>query len=379
MRCHSLIALTAVGAAASLAGAQFVDHCAEAPTVGPGLYAYDLHGATNDVAGACGATATAPDAWVKFLPIVTGTAAATTCNLAAHDTVLAVHPSCGGKEYASLDDSCGLQTSLEFHVTAGVPVWIRIAGFNGGVGSGSVEILTPIPASPQTWNEAADAGSLPQDAQTPLGAGPLYAISGFIPYSGDVDMYLINVCDAAAFAATSINPATPRDTQLFVFTKDGIGVYFNDDDPAGTGGLRATLHPGFLSENGDYYLAVARYNCDPLDKEGKPLWLNEPFRASRAPDGPGADNHVASWSSTPGRGPYTVYLAGACFPSAGRSCDPDYNRDGVADQEDIAFLRDIIAGKPNTSGLDPDFNRDGVADQDDVASLINVVAGGDCP
>jgi hypothetical protein len=28
---------------------------------------------------------------------------------------------------------------------------------------------------------------------------------------------------------------------------------------------------------------------------------------------------------------------------------------------------------------DPDFNQDGNADQDDYASLVNVVAGGECP
>jgi YVTN family beta-propeller protein len=61
------------------------------------------------------------------------------------------------------------------------------------------------------------------------------------------------------------------------------------------------------------------------------------------------------------------------------SCDPDINRDGNADQDDVAYLINVIGGGPDPLGIDPDFNRDGNADQDDVAALINVVAGGTCP
>jgi len=60
-------------------------------------------------------------------------------------------------------------------------------------------------------------------------------------------------------------------------------------------------------------------------------------------------------------------------------CDPDYNQDGNADQDDIAYLVNVIAGGPNPTGIDPDFSLDGNADQDDIAALINVIAGGGCP
>ena len=60
-------------------------------------------------------------------------------------------------------------------------------------------------------------------------------------------------------------------------------------------------------------------------------------------------------------------------------CDPDYNQDGNADQDDIAYLVNVIAGGPNPTGIDPDFSRDGNVDQDDIAALINVIAGGGCP
>jgi hypothetical protein len=60
-------------------------------------------------------------------------------------------------------------------------------------------------------------------------------------------------------------------------------------------------------------------------------------------------------------------------------CDPDLNQDGNADQDDVSYLIDVIAGGPNPTGIDPDFNGDGNVDQDDVSALINVIAGGPCP
>ncbi|MBI1190575.1 MAG: hypothetical protein GC200_07870 [Tepidisphaera sp.] len=61
------------------------------------------------------------------------------------------------------------------------------------------------------------------------------------------------------------------------------------------------------------------------------------------------------------------------------TCDPDVNQDGVADQGDVDYLINVVAGGQNPSGIDPDFNQDGVADQGDIDALINVVAGGVCP
>jgi hypothetical protein len=60
-------------------------------------------------------------------------------------------------------------------------------------------------------------------------------------------------------------------------------------------------------------------------------------------------------------------------------CDPDYNQDGNADQDDVQYLVGVIGGGPNPSGWNPDFNRDGNADQDDVAALVNTLGGGGCP
>ncbi|MBI1190445.1 MAG: hypothetical protein GC200_07185 [Tepidisphaera sp.] len=60
-------------------------------------------------------------------------------------------------------------------------------------------------------------------------------------------------------------------------------------------------------------------------------------------------------------------------------CNPDVNQDGVADQGDVDYLINVIAGGENPTGIDADFNGDGVADQGDVDAIINVIAGGPCP
>ncbi|MFA6045305.1 MAG: hypothetical protein WC718_10005 [Phycisphaerales bacterium] len=60
-------------------------------------------------------------------------------------------------------------------------------------------------------------------------------------------------------------------------------------------------------------------------------------------------------------------------------CDPDLNQDGNADQGDIDYLINVVAGGQNPTFIDPDFNHDGNVDQGDVDELVNVVAGGPCP
>lgn len=60
-------------------------------------------------------------------------------------------------------------------------------------------------------------------------------------------------------------------------------------------------------------------------------------------------------------------------------CDPDINRDGNVNQDDVAYLVGVVAGGEDPGGIDPDFNRDGNVDQDDIATLITYVGGGGCP
>jgi|GEM_PF-3184985 len=85
-------------------------------------------------------------------------------------------------------------------------------------------------------------------------------------------------------------------------------------------------------------------------------------------------------------GDYTVTASNPCGSETSTparvdifSCDTDFNADGNTDQDDAAYLINVLAGGANPSGRDPDFNRDGNADVDDLAALIDVLAGEPCP
>lgn len=60
-------------------------------------------------------------------------------------------------------------------------------------------------------------------------------------------------------------------------------------------------------------------------------------------------------------------------------CDPDYDGNGIADQDDVNRLIHLIAGGTGFTCKNLDFNRDGIADQTDVDALIDRIAGGECP
>lgn len=59
-------------------------------------------------------------------------------------------------------------------------------------------------------------------------------------------------------------------------------------------------------------------------------------------------------------------------------CNPDYTQDGNQDQDDIAYLVQILAGGENPTGFRADFNLDGNADQDDIPALIGALFGAGC-
>lgn len=68
-----------------------------------------------------------------------------------------------------------------------------------------------------------------------------------------------------------------------------------------------------------------------------------------------------------GAGMTSRYPRPPCLP-------PDFSGDGIADQDDLAALLQVIASG-QASDLDPDLNRDGVADAGDVETLVDLLAG----
>ncbi|MCW5765781.1 MAG: hypothetical protein KIT68_07380 [Phycisphaeraceae bacterium] len=175
----------------------------------------------------------------------------------------------------------------------------------------------------KSWNElvdgGADAGELPATAQVPLGTDPFTRITGSIDTgdTGAADMYRIAICDAPSFSASTVG-GTSWDTQLFLFDSAGVGVLSEDD----TVGVQTTLqNPAVVTLNGEYYLAISRYNSDPRDELNQALWTAD---NNTAPNGPGAANAIASWTgTTAAAGPYAIAMTGVCYSSGGTpGCNP---------------------------------------------------------
>lgn len=169
-------------------------------------------------------------------------------------------------------------------------------------------------AQAQTWYEQGDAGDLPETAQS-TGSGALSDIQGTLD-TNDVDMYAIYITDPASFSASTVGGAT-WDTQLFLFDADGRGIVAEDD----TGGLQSTINNAnnCIPGPGVYYLAITRYNKDPLGCNDGGLWSSND---NNCPNGPESTSRVASWTtSTTAAGTYTIFLTGVAGANAGDPAD----------------------------------------------------------
>jgi hypothetical protein len=125
------------------------------------------------------------------------------------------------------------------------------------------------PALAQVFTETTDAGTLPGAALPITGSGPLTRINGSLgAAAGDqIDLFIINIVSPSTFSAATRNlgQSFMSDTQLFLFSLDGVGIAKNDDideinylsdlpvgDPA-----YASLTPGL------YILGIAPYGVLP--------------------------------------------------------------------------------------------------------------------
>ncbi|MFA6046012.1 MAG: hypothetical protein WC718_13600 [Phycisphaerales bacterium] len=155
--------------------------------------------------------------------------------------------------------------------------------------------------------------------------------------------------------------STPSaDGVAYIFDSSGNIRFFSDDEGPG-------LLPGFMIGScgdpaglpaGTYYLAEALFPADDIS------FLPTDHRW-----------HVRGTSGSN----LTLAAILTASGSGGTTCDPDFNQDGNADQGDVDYLLNVVAGGENPTAIDPDFNHDGNVDQSDIDALLNVVAGGPCP
>jgi len=132
-------------------GASPTDPCPQGPLYEAGSYSFSSIGAATDGPNEAGALPCSADSrflgdvWLRYAPACDGTATIGLCG-STYDTQVAVYrgdacPSAPGQVAACNDDSdCGLQSFVSLSVTAGEMLLIRIAGFNGAAGTGTVTL-----------------------------------------------------------------------------------------------------------------------------------------------------------------------------------------------------------------------------------------------
>jgi hypothetical protein len=176
-------------------------------------------------------------------------------------------------------------------------------------------ILLGLTPSAFAASESGDAGDLPATAQN-VGSSAVTSITGGFANGSDADVYRMCLSDGASFSATTV-ASPPRDTQLFLFDADGIGVYSNDDVGLGVHVSRLPAGHSFSpTSGGEYYLAVSAFNNDPRSDAGEifpdvftaGLYLDGVVDAS----GPGAAEPLTSWTGAVrgSSGPYSINLTG---------------------------------------------------------------------
>lgn len=175
------------------------------------------------------------------------------------------------------------------------------------------------------WVEDSDAGSLPGTAQAPKGDGEISYIMGDIEGAavaggGDTeDMYAILITDPVNFRAdTIVDGSATFDTQLWLFTEQGVGLLANDNTTFGSGSI---LFPPADDGTGQtipgpglYMLAISGFDNDPLSSSSVPMF-NQAIRTEvSGPDGSGGSQRIGSWGTSTERGTYVIALTGAAFP-----------------------------------------------------------------
>ncbi|MCY2961021.1 MAG: hypothetical protein NTY35_12730 [Planctomycetota bacterium] len=126
------------------------DTCATAQTITDNVVvAGTVVNATHSVTASCDTGTTSRDVWYRYVASQTGTLQVQTAG-SALDTIVTVYDACGGNELACNDDAFGgspvaygtLQSYLTVPVISGSDYYIRVAGYNGLVGTFQLRVDT---------------------------------------------------------------------------------------------------------------------------------------------------------------------------------------------------------------------------------------------
>jgi V8-like Glu-specific endopeptidase len=298
------------------------DTCAGVIPIGAGTYfgtnTAALTEGDNNCAGSSG------DVWYSFQPSCSGSVTMSTCGAGTDfDTVLSAHSGCPGtaaNQIVCNDDSCGLQSSITFNVTAGSTYTIRVAGYST-TNSGNFQLnVTPSFNSPSNDNcaDATAIGVGTVSGNTACATNDGTASCGLSSGSSDVWYSFRPTCDGAVIAQTC---GSSYDTVVSVFTGTcgNLTEVACDDDSGNNGPCPFTLQ-SWLTWNASagtrYLLRVSGYNG-----HSGPYNLNLSYASA-----PGNDACANAYAITPG----TYY---------GQTCGA--SRDGGNDACRVATAGDV--------------------------------------
>lgn len=164
------------------------DTCGAAIPVGEGLHSGSNANATQTATPSCGGD---HDVWYAYTPAANGIATATLCSpgSAGFDTILtAWSGACGSlTELACDDDTCGLQSEIQFFVQAGQTYLLSVAGFSSGdAGSFTLSIAldTMLKPSARLFGLRGGGNSQVLEITTDLPGATVIGSSGFGSLSG---------------------------------------------------------------------------------------------------------------------------------------------------------------------------------------------------
>jgi hypothetical protein len=232
--------------------------------------------------------------------------------------------------------------------------------------------LTATALAQVDWTEQGDAGDLPETAQA-TGTDtstPLRTISGTLD-ANDVDMFAIYIADPSAFRAETNTTTTDFDSQLWLFDVNGNGIV-HDDDSAGSLRSRITNANNCIPGPGIYYIAISRWNRDPIDCDGNAIWTSASNACAVA-----GRSRVASWTGSTSAGTYQIVLQGAFTAPLGADpadCPPpdpwDEQFYGGGDAGDLPATAQLVTLPDQTPCQSPVTRIRGDNDADDVDMYV---------
>ena len=201
----------------------------------------------------------APDVWYAY----SGAAGAVTLSLCDgatdYDSYLRVFDACGGTEIASNDDSCSLQSELEFTADGTSTYYIMVEGYGSGSGNYSLSVSVLSPSGGDTCDNAypvVSGETYVGDTSTMTDTGSNPSPDAWYSYMGAAGDVTLSLCEG-----------TDYDSYLRVFDACGGTEIASNDDAcsvqselvfaADAGATYYIMVEGYSSSSGNFSLAVS--------------------------------------------------------------------------------------------------------------------------